>query len=326
MQSEDTRIYDEVAKTFCDRINAAFDTEATLETEFKKNYEQLPFSRTDFWQGIIYGIMREAWYESGPGVKTEPTGFDRLAILKASHPLLDYNLYSQVLLNLQTYNGMAYQSGDAEKEIARLKEAWPKDAKLDPFASKAKMVKQAEVATEEQKNYNTAVSSLKALRIIAQFSPQISFRVSPKGKTPALADSMNLSMLGVGADRYLKVLPELAVWYLAWPNAPPMACYAPSDPPNPKGIEFHAEGIPYPFFSKSGGDILQTVLFARKLIYEVVRDVDITQENCTMIPRMNSILVVADKYGTSLKKTVERLKAQYQMIELTEGSRFLGGA
>lgn len=313
-------MYEKIAKHFADRINAVFESEATLEAEFKKNYENLPFDRTDFWQGILYGLMRESWFAAGPGVQTEPTGMDRLKILRAAHPLLDYNLYSQVLLNLQTYNGMAYQSGDAEKEIERLKEEWPKDSRLDPFAPKAKMVKQAEIATEEQKKYNTAVSSLRALRLIAKFSPQVSFRVSPKGKTPAFADSQNVSMIGEGGDKYLKTLSSLAVWYLTWSSIPHLARFVPGVT-NPEGLQFEAVGIPYPFFSKSGGDILQDVLFARKLMYEIVRDVDITQENCTMIPRMNSILIVADKYGTSLKRAVERLQKEYPMLGLVEGAR-----
>jgi hypothetical protein len=320
-------IYDKVAKHFADRINAVFESEATLEAEFKKDYESLPFSRTDFWQGIIYNIMRESWLQAGSGVQTEPMGVDRLKILRAAHQFLDYNLYSQVLLNLQTYNGMAYQSGDAEKEISRMKEEWPKDAKLDPFASKAKMVKQAEVVTEEQKRYNTAVSSLRALRLIAGFSPQVSFRVSPKGRTPAFADSQNLSMIGEGGDKYLRTLPSLAVWYVTWSAVPTMAYYKPTDSidaptsPNSEGMEFCSSEIPYSFFSKSGGDVLQDVLFARKLMYEIVRDVDISQENCTLIPRMNSILVVADKYATSLKRVVERLKIAYPMLTLVEGAR-----
>jgi hypothetical protein len=313
-------MYDQIAKYFADRIQAVFDTEKTLEEEFKKHYEALPFDRTDFWQPILYSMMREAWLQAGSGVQTEPTGMDRLKILKEAHQYLDYNLYSQVLLNLQTYNGMAYQSGDAEKEIERLKDEWPKEWNLDPFASKAKMIKQAEAATEEQKKYNATISSLRALRIIAKFSPQISFRVSPKGKTPAFADSMNLSMLGEGSDKYLKTLPSLAVWYITWVSVPQMATFVPSTGGS-EGLEFKSPEIPYSFFSKSGGEILQGVLFARKLMYEIVRDVDITQENCTMIPRMNSILIIADKHGTSLKRAVERLQKEYPMLILVEGAR-----
>lgn len=314
-------IYEKVAQEFATRINAIFESEATLEAEFRRNFEQLPFDRTDHWSGIIYNVLRESWYLRGPEVKSEPTGYDKLAILRASHGLLDYNLFTQCLLNLQGYTGMAYQTGDAEKEIARLQEAWPKDAALNPFAPKAKMVKQAEVVTEEQKNYNTVISTLRALRIITQFTPQISFRVSPKGKTPAFADSRNISMIGEGGDKYLKTLPTLGTFYVTWTSVPHMATAVPVNPPNPEGMEFRASDIPYPFYSKSGGEVLHDVLFARKLMYEIFRDVDVTNETCIMIPRMNSILIVADKYGTSLKRVVERLKQQYPTLVLVEGAR-----
>src|ERR1700723_3138132 len=148
-------IYQRVAKRFAERINGIFESETSLEAEFKKNFDQLPFDRTEHWSGILYNVLSECWSEVGPEVKSEPTGFDKLTILReicVSH-ILDYNLFSQVLLNLQGYTGMHYLTGDAAKEIARLKEAWPKDQKLDPFAPRAHMVKQAEVVTEEQKQY-----------------------------------------------------------------------------------------------------------------------------------------------------------------------------
>lgn len=315
-------IYEKVAKVFADRINTIFESEATLEAEFKRNYETLPFDRTDYWSGIIYNVLRDAWLDAGPDVKAEPTGFDRIEVLRKAHKLLDYNLFTQVLLNLQGFTGMAYQTGAAEKEIARMQEEWKaKEYKLDPFAPKAKMVKQAEVATEEQKSYNTAISSLRALRIISKFNPDVSFRVSPKGKTPAFADSRNLSMLGEGGDKYLKTLPQLGVWYLTWTSVPRMATAWIVNPPDPEGMEFRASGIPYPFKSKSGGEVLHDVLFARRLMYDIFAEVDTTQEICIMIPRMNSLLIVADKYGTSLKKAIDKLKEHYPMLTLVEGAR-----
>jgi hypothetical protein len=325
-------IYQRVAQLFAERINAIFESEATLEAEFKRNFEQLPFDRTDHWAGIIYTILRESWLDAGPEVKAEPTGYDKLVILREYHRLIDYNIFTQVLLNLQGYTGMHYLTGDATKEIARLQETWPKEFKLDPFAIKAKMVKQAEAVTEEQKQYNGVLSTLRALRIISQFTPQISFRVSPKGSTPAFADSRNISMIGQGGDKYLRTIPSLGAFYLVWDVVPHLAYFKPpATPPIAPSVgqpvpplalgTFHAEGIPYPFVSKSGGEVLQDVLFARKLMYEIFRDVDVTQETCIMVPRMNSILVVADKYGTSLKKVVDRLAAQYPSLKLVEGAR-----
>jgi hypothetical protein len=221
---------------------------------------------------------------------------------------------------------MHYMTGDATNEIARLKQAWQmKKAQgytLDPFAPKAKMVKLA--ATPEQKEFNVMISTIRALNIIEQFTPQISFRVSPKGSTPAFADSRNISMIGQGGDKYLKTMATLQTYYLVWEQVPMTAIFSGIAVP-PGGSSpcstFDAPGIPYKFYSKSGGEVIQEVLFARKIMYEVFRDADITSETCIMIPRMNSILVVADKKAENLHKSVERLRQWYPTIKLVEGVR-----
>ena len=119
-------MYQAVAKVFVERINALFESEKTLETEFKRLYSALPFDRTEHWAGIIYGVLRDAWFEKGPAVKSEPTGMDKLQIVKHAQPLLDYNIFTQVLLNLQGYTGMHYMTGDAQREIDRLKNESPR--------------------------------------------------------------------------------------------------------------------------------------------------------------------------------------------------------
>jgi hypothetical protein len=313
-------MYAQVAKLFADKINVIFESETTLQAEFQRHFDQLPFDRTKHWAGIIYLVMRECWLEAGPEVRSEPTGYDKLSILKQVHPLLDYNLFSQVLLNLQNYTGMHYMTGDATKEIARMRETWPKDAKLNPFAPRAHMVKQAALVNEEQKQYNTILSTLRALRIIAQFTPQVSSRVSPKGATPALADSGNLSMIGEGGDRYIRTLPDLGAFYLTWDRVPPMAAAHPSVPPDPRGMRFSDPRIPYDFYSRSGGEILQDVLFVRWLLYEIFAAIDVLHETCIMVPRLNSILIVGDKHGISLKQAIETLKIKYP-VHLVEGAR-----
>jgi hypothetical protein len=323
-------MYQKVAEVFAGRVNALFESEQTLEAEFKRMYASLPFDRTEHWAGIIYNVLRVAWLEEGPIVKCDPTGMDKLQVLKAAAPLLDYNLFTQVLLNLQGYTGMHYMTGDAKNEIDRLKREWDeakrtKGWKLDPFAKQAKMVKIAEIISDEQRQYNATISTLRALRIIEQFTPQISFRVSPKGSTPAFADSRNISMIGMGGDKYLKTMPTLRTYYITWDQVPKMAVHAINIlEPGKVGVQgmvFEAPGIPYSFVSKSGGDILQEVLFARKIMYEIFKGHDITTETCIMIPRMNSLLVVADVEAKNLKNTFRELKERWPTLNLVEGQR-----
>ena len=331
-------IYQRVAELFTAKINSVFESEVSLEIEFRRYFAAttpvinteghfktietqikdkpvgVEFSRTTHWQAIIWGVLTSAWLEAGPEVKSMPTGYDKLMILKLAHPLLDYNIFTQVLLNLQGYTGMKYAVGDAQKELAGIKGSW-KHPKLDPFAPKAKKIKEAKT-TDEQK-FNNLISQVRAVNLISQFDGQVSFRVSPKGSTPAFADSRNLSMIGVGGDKYLRVFPNLKPFYIAWaPGTTPRIAKLDS------GLNmFFADGIECWFTSKSGGEILNEVLFSRKIMYEVFRDFDITKETCIMIPRMNSVLVVTAVEGDHIKKTFERLKAQYPVLELYEGTR-----
>lgn len=319
-------VYNRVAHTFAERIHEIFLDEASMQAEFSKSFTHLAFDRTDHGSTLLYKMFRDCWYACGPEIKSEPTAYDRLFVCRKLYHLLDYNLFTQVILNLQTYTGMAYMTGDAEKDMENLKEEWPKDSKLNPFEPKAKMVKNA--ATDEEKQHNNILSTLKSLKIISQFTPQVSFRVSPIGMTPAFADSRNVSMIGIGGDKYLRTLPNLKAFYIHWAPGvtPPMTKsvlkLAGDFAPHPDNrLEFKADEIPYPFLSKSGGEILNEVLFSRKVMAEVFAAHDITAEMCIMIPRMNSVLVVTDQYGLHLKTAFEKLKKAYPMLELSEGSR-----
>src|SRR5271166_5605372 len=119
-------IYLKVAARFKERILEVWKSEETMKVEWAKHLEHVPFSRTDHWQSILYHMFRDCWLEAGPAANVEPTGYDRLYVLRLLYPTLDYNIFSQVLLNLQHYNGMAYMTVDANREIKRLEDEWKK--------------------------------------------------------------------------------------------------------------------------------------------------------------------------------------------------------
>ena len=129
-------------------------------------------------------------------------------------------------------------------------------------------------------------------------------------------------MMGIGADRFLKVSPELQSFYLHWEpeSTPELASQVGS---GEDGVRFKAKGTPYEFRSKSGGSILQEVLFARFIMAEVFSAHDVVQEICILIPRNNSVLVIADKQGSKLKAKFDSLKSAYPMLELSEGERLV---
>jgi hypothetical protein len=314
--NEAQEYYRATAVAFAEQINKAFESEETLKALFQSYFPGLPLERTDHWNVILNREIVKAWQAAGPQIMTVPVTTDIYKILRELHKLLDYNLYTQVALNLQNYMGWAYQAKDAEKELEILKNKWKghKDAgvKLDPFESKAKMAK---IVTDMEAEYNTDLSAIKALRIISQFGPLSSFRVSPKGSTPALADSKNLSMIGIGGDRFLKTISGLKVSYIVWSDAPNLLLLQPDG-------SFKTADIPYNFVSKSGGQILNEVLFSRWIAYRVYGVIDMTTKMLTVIPRMNSVMIIASQHVPELEALVKDIQAAYPVI-LCEGERKL---
>lgn len=311
-------IYQRVASLFANRITQIFESEAALEAEFQRHFEGLPFDRTDHWGSILLRMVSEAWYTAGPEVKASPTSYDISAILSELHPLLDYNLFTQVLMNLQNLSLVTYLALDAAVQLEGLRKAWAQEGgELNPFAPKAKMVKNA--AKPIDVLYNNAISTIRALKIIAGFTPLISFRVSPKRSTPAFADSRNISMLGVGGDKYLRTIPPFAAYYIGWePDSTPKMTANVGR--SPEGAVLRTEGIGYDFVSKSGGEILGEVLFARKLVYEIFAAYRGQNHKLAMIPRVNSILIITDE-PEILKQVFARLNQQYSMLTLYAGTR-----
>jgi hypothetical protein len=299
--------YSKIAELFANRINEVFTSEDTLKAEFEKHFPAFAFSRTDYWLSIMYLMMRDCFHAC-MDIKAEPSGYDRYQVLQELHPLLDYNLFTQVQLNLQSYAGMAYRTGDADKHLDVLRSKW-KDAKLDPFAPKAKMFKI--IANETEKEFNHTLSTMRALKIVAGYTPLISFRVSPKGSTPAFADSNNISMLGVGGDQYLQT--NMNVFYIGW-EQPPRMIELTSDG------GFAAEGIPYKFYSKSGGEVLNECLFARRIMYEVFNKIPSSLTRI-MIPRMNSVMIVTDMESDNFREGYIDLWKKLPFTNIWEGTR-----
>ena len=314
-------MYRKVAETLADKVKSTWSTEDSLKAEFTRNFPSMEPDRTSHWGAIVSNLLEESWGVSGPEVKSKTVSYDRCEILKHLHSILDYNLFTQVLLNLQNYGTFAYRVADAENDVSLLKSSWPKESKLNPFAPKSKMIKTA--STEEEQKYNVVLSTMRSVKIIAGITPLVSSRVSPMGSTPALTDSQNISMLGIGADKYLTTKPGLKPYYICWQpgSSPEMTEMLPNASAKAESPSFRVEDIPYIFTSKSGGDILNEVLFSRRLMYEIFGGIDTGQTPLTMVPRMNSILVITEQDGVELRMIFDELKEKYPMLELVEGSR-----
>jgi hypothetical protein len=306
------RMYWNTAEAFADRIEAIFSTEETLATTYREHFSAMEFDRTSHWNTILRAELKKVWEQHGPVVKSSLTLFDENRILYHLSAYLDYNLFTQVLLNLQPAALLAYRSGDAAATIAKLQAKWGSKSP-SPFDAKPKMFKTA--ATADEQAYNRDLSTLKALRTITGLSTARSFRVSPKGATPALTDSENLSMVGIGGDQYLSPPSGFRAFYFTWQTAPNML--------EEVGLKtFRTEGIAYQFESKSGGEILNSVLLARKIAYLVYVNLELNEAfQCkAVLPRMNSVLLVTNATDEQIAE-VRKVTNLFPMIQFNEGAR-----
>lgn len=282
-------LYKRVALAFAARVDDIFQSEATLKAAHDKYFSALPYDRTQHWDTILRKELAEDWNEFGPEVKSSPTQWDQRMILWHLSQHIDYNLFSQVLLNLQPGVLAPYQTAAMQEHIEALKKKYEGCLrKVDD--AKAKMVKNA--SKVEDLEYNRDLSTLKALKIAANITGSRSFRVSPKGSTPALADSENLSMMGIGGDRYLNVPPGFKAWYVTWEQSPNLLIDAGK---GPNGFpQFHALGnIQYPFESKSGGGMLNDVLFSRLVTTRLFQELGLDHA-VTFILRLTSVMMLTN--------------------------------
>lgn len=299
-------LYNAVAQDYAGELHKIFANEETLQEAHKK-YVHAEGDRTNGkWNVVFSSMLREAWVRAIV-VHSTPTGSEASEILKRLAALLDYNLCSQVYLNMQQWQGVRYAAADAVYDQQELLKKWSGKSP-NPFEPKAKMYKIA--ASPAEVEYNRDLSQIKALRTISLFDgDSLRFRVSPIGTTPALADSNNLSTLGIGGDRYLRVPDGLNVYYVCWEQAPPMASPSLAGTAN----TFVAEGIPYTFESKSGGDILNQVLYARYLMMRAVEHFS-PWGYLLVLPRMTSLMIVTSNEKSRLGDFVSQLPGNPQLF------------
>jgi len=300
-------VYAKVAEAYAKRINDIFETEETLKACFAKCLGALKFDRTDHWSGILYREMGEAWRGHGPDARAGLTTYDRFEILDALADHLDFNLYSQVALNLQDWSLVTYKGGDSEKQLSQIARKWEKYGST-PLSPGATMVKEA--FRPQDIDWNKDLSTVKSLKTITGITPDISFRVTPKGSTPAFADSQNFSTIGIGGDQYVNVARGHTAWYVAWkPGTAPWILAAAGD-------GFTTPGIPYVFHSKSGGTILNEVLFARGIAFAFWTGLG---KGTLCMPRMNSVMVVTPQGEDAVREVFGSLGQP--MLELFRDKR-----
>jgi hypothetical protein len=310
--------YERTAMAFAERVKRMFASEDSLRAVWEKHFSGSEFDRTDRWNMILFKELNQVWQEVGPPIKNSLTNYDRDAIvdLLSATDMGSISVLSQVILNLQNNALLHYNNPLASEHIDALKLKYAGKSP-SPFELKAKMFKTAN--TEDEKSFNRDLSTLKALKIVSGVFPWISFRVSPTGSTPALVDSQNLSMLGIGGDGFLKPLTGFTAYYFSWENTPDVLA-----PLGEGRFTFRTPaGHEEEYASKSGGDTLGPVLLSRSLaIYLFWRARGYKR---AVLPRMNSVLLVTDaseeKVRDIFSRAIPNIVDQPWNVTLSVGSR-----
>jgi hypothetical protein len=289
----ETDVYYYVAKSLADMIHTGFDSEAEMQRLWVESGFTKEFDRTKDARTLIHSLLNRAWEEQGPIVKVNPVQADIDAIANHLFLMLDFNLYTQVYLNLQPIGLLRF---DAVPAIERAKAAQAKwaDKTLKPYEAK-KAIKEPKTAEELEFNQDFILTNLAKKMAALGESTSASFRITPMGSTPALADSRNLSNLPVGADEYIIIPPGWVVFHITWETAPQVMLEE-----NGTFRVCDGDATPqYPFTSSSGGIILNQAIYSRMVMTAVQRGLSLQNTKATpvFVPRLSSLLV-ATNYAT----------------------------
>ena len=247
-------------------INEVWESEATMAEAYKELMSLSEFDRTLDAAKLTLKLMSKL-------VSPHPTFHDIRAWVLQNVP--DFNIASQILLNCQF--GQVKFDVDALEKLVLVYQS--DEWKESPFEKKAKfkVVDESEATT----HYNLALACHRNLNILKKSIRVNSYRLSPIGSTPALADANNFSSLSLaGIDKYCKN----ATVHLVNHEAVAKHIHLRQDDSG----AYLADGLEFPIVSKSGGDIVTRSIVARWLVVEIMKG----SEAPFVVPKYDSFLVV----------------------------------
>lgn len=294
-----------VAEHLADTVMSAWASEADMTAVFDRCHRGPKFDRTAHGRAIVEKLFIEAWEEEF--LTLVPNVWDRRTVVCHLVRALggDYNLISQVAPNL-----LPVPLRVRHQELAAIasKTEASFEGRTDvpnPFkVARPKLkVTAATHSPEVVAEYAHATGIAKAASILANndFS-NLSFRVSPLGKTPAFSDSMAYGQLPVAGDPFVEILPAYqqegyASLFSSWgPEDITLDLASQEDgsiivPSLPDG---HNR-----FVSESGGAMLGQALVSRSIAGAVLRYWAIQDSDkapfITVISRLNSMQVIGPR-------------------------------
>lgn len=262
-------------------IQEIWQSEETFEAAYHELLKLSKFDRTKDASKLISRLLSKL-------VNPHPTFFDTKQWVAEN--VKDFNLRSQILLNAQV-GTIAFKVAELEKEVG----AWQKDGEFSwtlpgdsPFEKKAKF---REGDDEVTKTYNIVIANQRNLKILKEAIGMNSFRISPIGSTPALADLNNLSSISITG---LPKFTDARVWIL---NHEAIQKHINLRQQDDGG--FTANGLDYPIYSKSGGDTVIKALTSRWLADKAMTT---TQAKTYVVPKYDSLLTGGDPLPKDLQE------------------------
>lgn len=262
-------------------IQEVWQSEESFETSYHELLKLSKFDRTKDAFKLVQKLVQKL-------VNPHPTFFDIKQWIVEN--VKDFNLRSQVLLNAQN-GSIAFKIAELEKAV----NSWQRDGAYEwtlggdsPFEKKAKF---REGDDEITQTYNAILANQRNLKIVKGGVGMNSFRISPIGSTPALADLNNLSSLSITG---LPKFTDAKIWVLNHELIQ-------------KRINLHqqedggfmAEGLEYPIYSKSGGDTVIKALTSRWL---ADRAMTTNHAKTYVVPKYDSLLTGGDPLPKDLQE------------------------
>lgn len=257
-------------------IHSVFESEEALETAYKEYLSLSSFDRTKDASKLVKKLMQKL-------VNPHPTFHDTKEWVRSEIP--DWNIASQVLLNCQE-GSISVDITKISTDVEHLK------SEEALFVPKVKFKPEED---PEAKEFNRKLATVRNQKLLAsgEWHGMNSFRLSPLGSTPALADLNNFSSLSLpGLAAYL---PNTTAWVINF-DAVASRIGLKTD-----GL-ISADGLMFDIYSNSGGPMAAKALVARWLAYQVMME-----GGGYVLPRYDSLLVQG-RIPESIKEYVVEFK------------------
>lgn len=307
-----TDTFESAGKIFSELVQSAWVSEEEMSNTLTvANVPFHGFNRTDHGKLLCTILAQRALAASG--FLTKPVDFDyQRVVLSESffeNPDICWSVKSQILLNLAQssliFNMFSLDTEALQKEVATLEEndvVKVEKAAGNKFTKMATAESHPSLSSDNLGTLRRYVAFKKALKTDSLGGQHIpSFRVTPIGSTPALADSYGLSGLSPYLDYYLIGASKLRQHVIHWDK-----------PVSDKMVEqqeagvsiFSANGLYTP---SSGTDILSQSMMSRLLtfkLFSAFRELkDERRVSAFIMPRLTTVTVYTNPGVSTINET-----------------------